>query len=382
MVRASANIVAEQPVIEGASLEPLAFSALSNWVSDDHAAALVAFRRTCIPIIEGQASLRQSIDVLRTACTAALKLPVKVETATARQFFEQHFQPFRVKPDMGKGFLTGYYEPEFHGRLQPTDGYDTPLLSRPDDLVTVVDGETLPNLDPALRGARRIITENGERFESYPDRAAIEDGVLADSAQPLVYLERVDAFMAHVQGSVRVRLGDGHVRRFAYAGRNGHAYTSVARRIVDETGIAPKDLTAPKLVKWLRANPLDARRLMRENRSYIFFRYADELSPHQGPVGAASVPLEPVRSIAIDHRIWAYGLPIWIEAHLPDSAMPSREVSWERLMIAQDTGSAIIGPARADLFMGSGEAAGAQAGLIRHVPERFIVLLPISRERD
>lgn len=379
------GVKVDLPPIEKATLEPLPFASLTGWQKDDHAKAFAAFYRTCMSLEENTASLRQQNsqkDALRAVCKAALQMPVKPDTAMARQFFEHHFRPYQVIPHEGAGFLTGYYEPEFAGRLIPGDGYDTPLLARPDDLVTIADGEMLPGLDTSLRGARRIMTPAGEAYEAFPDRAAIEDGALGEKAGALVYLDRVDAFMAHIQGSVRVRLPDGMVRRFAYAGRNGHAYTSVARLIVEKTGIAPKDLTAPKLVEWLRTNAAEGRRLMRENRSYIFFRHADELKPDQGPIGGASVQLEPARSIAIDQAIWPYGLPFWIEAQLPHPAAPDDMKSWNRLMIAQDTGSAIIGPARADIFIGSGKEAGLFAGIIRHAPERFIVLLPVSMESD
>lgn len=380
--------------ITGAALEPVPFSVLNGWAADDHAAAFSAFQRTCSVVVAGKESLRQGAPVppaLAHICHLALEVGQVTDGARARHFFETHFHPHRVRTHHSSGFLTGYFEPEFFGSLTPSAVYDTPLLSRPDDLVTVAEGETLPGVDPSLRGARRITTAHGELFEPYSDRAAIEDGALVGRVQPLVYLERVDAFMAHVQGSVRVRLVEGaeqgRVLRFAYAGRNGHAYTSVARLVVTETGLTPAALTAPRLVDWLRANPDAGRRLMRRNRSYIFFREADELVPHQGPVGGASVQLTPGRSLAIDRWIWPYGMPIWLEATLPlpESGQRGEAIdrteTWRRLMIAQDTGSAIIGPARADIFFGSGAAAGARAGIVRHPPADFVVLLPLRQER-
>lgn len=379
------------PEIAGAALEPVPFSSLPGWPADDHAAAFAAFRLTCATAVSGEGSLRQGVApsaALAAVCEAALGMPEGTPAIEARTFFERHFQPHRVRPHDGQGFLTGYFEPEFSGALSPTALHDTPLLARPSDLVTLVEGDAVPGLDPALRGARRILTADGVRFEPYADRAAIEDGALGDDARALVYLERVDAFMAHVQGSVRVRLSPGQgtgqveetVRRYAYAGRNGHAYTGIARLLVTERGFAPADLTAPRLVAWLRDNPEEARLLMRRNRSYIFFREADELLPGHGPLGGASVQLMPGRSLAIDRAIWPYGLPFWIDANLP-AAQGEAARAWQRLMIAQDTGSAIVGPARADIFFGSGAAAGAQAGIVRHAPENFVVLLPVSPER-
>ncbi len=379
------------PEIAGAALEPMPFSALSGWAADDHAAAFAAFRLTCVGVVSGESGLRQGVApsaALTAVCQAAIAMPEDTPARETRAFFERHFQPHRVRPHDSEGFLTGYFEPEFSGALSLTARHDTPLLARPNDLVTLADGETVPGLDPALRGARRVETATGVRFEPYADRAAIEDGALGDDARALVYLERVDAFMAHVQGSVRVRISEGQgagplgetARRYAYAGRNGHAYTGIARLLVTERGFAPADLTAPRLVAWLRDNPEEARLLMRRNRSYIFFREADELLPHHGPLGGASVQLTPGRSLAIDRAIWPYGLPVWIEAKLPVAQDEPAQV-WQRLMIAQDTGSAIVGPARADIFFGSGSAAGEQAGIVRHAAEKFVVLLPVSPGR-
>nr|PZN39234.1 MAG: hypothetical protein DIU59_13470 [Pseudomonadota bacterium] len=196
-------------------------------------------------------------------------------------------------------------------------------------------------------------------------------------ARPLVYLDWVDAFFVHVQGSARVRIGPGpkDVVRVAYAGRNGHPYSPLGKLVVAETGIPPEQMTAPALVTWLRANPEAGRRLMRENRSYIFFRRADELDPAAGPLGAGMTQLVPCRSLAVDRTLWPYGLPIWLEAELPE---PDSETlrPMRRLFIAQDTGAAIRGPARADIFFGSGAAAGKAAGVVRHAPSAFVVLLP------
>lgn len=365
---------AEQPrLVGGARLEPMAFADLAGWAGDDHAAAFEAFRRSCEALVADKVALRPGIPVsngLLTVCRRALTASGR-DPAGARAFFEEHFRPHQVVPEAGRGFLTGYYEPEFEGSLAPTDRLLAPLLARPDDLITLKPGETLDGLDPSLSAARR--TADGH--EPYPERAAIEDGALSARAQPLVYLDPIEAFLAHVQGSVRVRLRDGRALRFAYAGRNGQPYTSVGRLVAEETGLPPAELTTDKLVLWLRAHPDDARRLMRRNRSYIFFRLADDLDPAMGPLGAASVQLAPGRSIAVDRTLWPYGLPFWIEAELPDADGGARP--FKRLMVAHDTGSAILGAARADLFFGSGAEAGLLAGLVRHAG-RFVVLLPVA----
>ncbi|QFU14958.1 murein transglycosylase A [Microvirga thermotolerans] len=356
-----------------ARLEPVAFADLAGWDGDDHAAAFAAFLRTCKALAEEKAPLRPAREPeapLVAVCRRALAAG-PLSGAEARRFFETHFRPAAVVPLSGEGFLTGYYEPEFSGSRVPDGTYRVPLLARPDDLVTVAQGETLPGLDPGFQAARRT----GRGYEPYPDRAAIEDGALGDRARPVVFLrEPGEAFIIHVQGSARIRLPDGSVLRVAYAGRNGHPYTSIGRLLVQRGEMDLETMTLEKLLGWLRENPEKARSLMRENRSYIFFREADELSPEDGPVGGAGVPLTPGRSLAVDRSLWSYGLPVWLDGRMPVAL--DRTEPLQRLMIAQDTGSAIVGPARGDFFVGSGEEAGTRAGLLRH-PVRFVVFQPV-----
>jgi len=358
-----------------ARLEPVPFAALAGWAEDDHAAAYHAFLRSCRALDASASALRPAqapqADLL-AICREALKTPDPGKAA-ARLFFETHFEPVAVTPHAGSGFLTGYYEPEFQGSRTPDATYRVPLLDRPEDLVTVAQGETLPGLEPGLQGARR--TKDG--YEPYPDRAAIEEGALGSRARPVVFLsEPGEAFIIHVQGSARIRLGDGSVMRVAYAGRNGRPYTSIGRLLVQQGEMDLETMTLAKLMGWLKDHPEPAKALMRRNESYIFFREASELAPEDGPIGGAGIPLVPGRSLAVDRSLWAYGLPIWLDGQLPltlDTAEPL-----QRLMIAQDTGSAIVGPARGDFFFGSGEEAGRRAGLLRH-PVRFVVLQPKPR---
>lgn len=346
MAAATLGPAEAQPAPEGARARPVSFAELAGWDADDHRAAFAAFARTCTLVTEKAEPLRSgraAPDALQQACRAALALKTP-DASAARGFFERHFTPFRIEPEAGAGFLTGYFEPEIAGSLAPAPGFPVPLLAPPASL------------------------------ENLPARAAIEDGALGDAAKPVVYLtDAVDAFMVHVQGSTRIRLPDGRAIRVGYAGRNGHPYSSVGRMAVDAGHLTREEATADRLYAWLKANPRIARDLMRANASYIFFRIVEGLDPALGPVGGASVQLTLGRSLAVDRNVWSYGLPVWIEADLGDvdgTGQPAR-----RLTVAQDTGSAIVGPARADLFTGSGAAAGIVAGRIRH-PLGFTVLWP------
>ncbi|MFH6785329.1 MULTISPECIES: murein transglycosylase A [Methylobacterium] len=359
-----------------AMLEPVPFSALPGFAEDDLAASLATFRATCAapagPVLAEAAMGAPSQD-LAAPCAAA----AGVAPEGARAFFERNFAAYRVLrpnrdavPERTAGFLTGYFEPELDGSPVPTPDFTVPALARPDDLVSLEPGETRPGLDPSLRAAR----QDGDGFRPYPDRAAIEDGALGSRARPLVWLrDAVDLLVLQVQGSGRVRLTDGRSVRLAYDGRNGRPYTSVARLIVTGGHLPLEGLTLARWTGWLRTHPDLARDLIRRNASYIFFRLDDGTPAGVGPKGGAGVPLTAGRSLAVDASLWRYGLPFWLDGSVPEPEGGS--TPFRRLVVAQDTGSAILGPARGDLYLGTGARAGAVAGLLRD-PARFVVLLP------
>lgn len=339
----------------GSASEPerqpkLTFEALEGWRADDHLAALQTFRTTC------RRAHRPAL------CRAAARAR---GPAAARRFFERWFVPVEVSP---RGFLTGYYEPELAGTLQADKRFRVPLLAKPAGLVAKPAND-LPGWPEGFSAALR----SPSGYEPLPDRAAIEDGALAGRALPLVFLEDpVDAFFVHVQGSARIRLPDGRVLRVGFDGRNGHPYTAIGRVLAESEGVPPSEMTADRVAAWLRAHPDRAPAVMRANRSYIFFRILP-VAPELGPIGAAGVPLSPGRSLAVDPRHWPYGSVFWLDGDLPEPGGGSQPL--KRLLVAQDTGAAIVGHARGDLFVGSGHPAGASAALLRN-PVRWIALRP------
>ena len=353
---------------------PVDFAALPGFAHDDHAAALVVFRASCAAIVTDAKAIRSARatpEALKRACHAALALGSKVEEFGARRFFETYFTPRRLDP----GFLTGYYEPVVEGALARSEAFQTPLLARPDDLVGAKPGQPIPGLDPTLSAARRL--PDGT-LAPFPDRAAIEAGALGAEAKPLVWLrDPVEAFFIHVQGSARVHLPDGSMRRLVYAGRNGHPYTSIGKTLVAQLNVPPETMGMARLRDWVRANGQGPGEpgtvLMQRNRSYIFFAFDDALAPDAGPIGGAGISLTPLRSLAVDRLTWSYGLPFYIDAAIP--WRDARPEPFQRLMIAQDTGSAILGPARGDIFFGSGPEAARLAGPLRD-PGTFFVLWP------
>ncbi|MGX1790201.1 murein transglycosylase A [Bosea sp. NPDC055332] len=350
----------------------MAPASLSGWSADDQRAILGLFAKGC----ETDPPLRQGTvppPALPALCTkaAALLAGPDVNPDAARRFFEDNFAFWRIRPaGSERGFMTGYFEPEFEGSLTRSDAFLTPLYGRPADLVTKMPGDNWPGLDSALTSARR--TAKG--LEPFPDRTAIEEGALAGQGLEILWMrDPVDRFVLQVQGSGRIRLPDGKVTRLVYSGRNGHPYTSLGRELSRRENIPPEQMTMDKLIARLKADAGFARELIRLNRSFVFFARNDDLPAGSGPIGGAGLPLTPLRSVAVDRSLWPYGMPAWIETEIPDGKGGSEKLT--RLMLAQDTGTAIVGPARIDLFVGSGAEAGHRAGLIRH-PVDFIVLWP------
>jgi len=334
------------PSFDGAESVAVKWSDLPLWHEDDHLAAFQCFLETARAIIENRVPLRAAKDhdgSCREIAAHALTLDITTRDQ-ARAFFEHHFQPYAIKPDQGHGFLTAYYEPLVEASYEKNEIYFVPLYAKPDDV-----------------------------RENYFTRAEIEDGALAGRGLERLYLKSpVDLFFMQVQGSGKAQMPDGSTRRIQYAGRNGQPYVTIAKVLITEGHLALSDAHADGVKAWLKANPEEARRIMRLNPSYIFFDVLPD-EGDKGPIGGASTHLMPNRSIAIDRTIWPYGLPFYIEAELPDGRGGFELMA--RVMIAQDTGSAILGPARADLFFGSGDEAGARAGLIRH-RGNFTVLWP------
>jgi membrane-bound lytic murein transglycosylase A len=349
-------------------LELTSYDAIAGWRDDDHAAALDAF-------LLG-ASLMQAAPKTKTlgAEGTALQRIGRIASARkglkgkqARAFFEEFFQPWRIKAE---GFVTGYYEPEVEARLSPGKEFRVPLYRRPHDLVDVSDENRPAGWHPNLRFGRRT----REGIIPFYDRGEIEGGALSGRGLELAYLrDFVTAFFIHVQGSARLRLKDGRTLRIAFDGKSGHPYASIGRLAVERGILSREAAHSQGLEAWLRAHPEEGRALMRENRSFIFFRVTGQ-AEDEGPIGAAGVPLAAGRGLAIDRTLVTFHTPVFVEAEgLADPDSANRP--FRRLMIAQDTGSAITGPGRGDIFFGSGARAASLAGDVRH-SACMVLLLP------
>lgn len=348
-----------------AHLTPLAFDDLEGWAGDDHAAALTAFRRTCEHVAERAPRTRS--NSVEGAALAAVCASLPDNAAEARAFFEANFTPHHVE---ARGLLTGYFEPQVRASFERTEAFQHALYARPSDLMELGSAAESLGIDDEVTWGRA--TDVG--FEAFPDRAAIMNGALDGQDLELVYLrDPIDAFFIHIQGSARLAMTDGSFQRINFAGKSGHHYTPIGRTLVEQGELALEDVTMDSLRSWLEAaNPEDRDAVLATNRSFIFFAMAEDFDPAAGPVAAAGVPLTPGRSLAVDRHLHTFGTPVFVQSHNP---LPGDGEPLSRLMIAQDTGSAIVGPARGDIFIGSGDEAGRIAGAVNQ-PVRFTILIP------
>ena len=306
----------------------LSFDGLSGWAADDHQAAFDVFTNTCRDMRDPQWAI---------ICEYAKTAP------EPRGFFEKFFRPVLIE-DGEPMLFTGYFEPELPGSRVRGDAYQHPIYAVPDDLVA------------------------GEPY--FTRREIDEDQPLAGRGFELAWLtDPVDLFFLQVQGSGRISLPDGSVMRVGYGGKNGRNYSSVGMALVDRGVFEPHQVSAAVIRNWVRENRKEGRALLWENESYVFFREVSDVPAEKGPLGAMNRSITQSRSIAVDPEFVTLGSPVWIEK--------SGSEPMNRLMVAQDTGSAIKGAQRADIFFGTGKDAGQKAGKIKD-GGRMVVLMPAT----
>jgi membrane-bound lytic murein transglycosylase A len=360
--------------------EPIEWSDLEGWTSDDHAAAFAVFLGSCRSLQNRRRLSARDLTpiavALKDICEDA-RQAIPLDEDGARKFFEDHFRPIRInRLGDSDGFLTGYYEAIITGSRVPTGEFTAPLYRRPPNLVPAGRrklGEAFPSKGVFV--GRRV---GRRKIVPYYDRGQIEDGALDGWHLEICYLhDQVDVLFAQIQGSARIRLEDGAILRVNYDSHNGWPYIPVGRVLVDQKILSRDQVSMQSIRDWMEANPDQAKGVRRQNKSYVFFRITD-LATEDEAVGGQGVPLMPGRSIAIDRALHAYGTPFFIQAELP-IANQKTGTKFDRLVIAQDTGSAIVGPARADIYFGAGDEAARIAGRIKN-PGTFVMLLP--RELD
>jgi membrane-bound lytic murein transglycosylase A len=351
-------------------LEPVAFEKLEGWTTFDSNAALDSFRRSCLEIVEHGSGFSRPVR-FGGSRTSWLKTCGEVHTARdARQFFERCFRPYRVRDaDCPDGLFTGYFEPQVQGSRTFSAKFNVPIYRPPSDLVCFSE-------EFRVRCGLAYGKMSGQNAVPYFTRREIEEGALSGQDLEVVYLSNwADAFFIHVQGSGRVKLQDGSIIRLTFAAKSGRPYTSIGSLLVERGAILPAMVSMQLIRSWMHENPHEARALMWENQSFIFFREVQLERDDLGALGAQHVQLTPAHSLAVDRSAWMLGTPVWLDTMIP-AGEEGNMTPFRQLLIAQDTGSAIRGLARGDVYWGFGEEAARIAGPLKS-PGSMTVLLPI-----
>jgi len=386
-------------------LREVSFGELPGWERDEQSEAVPALLRTCARFaFRGPEAEVRPVEV---GGTVADWQPVCSEvgglrdatTAEVRAFLERRFRVFQVLDnDREEGLFTGYYEPLLHGSRQRTERFSVPLHRLPSDLISV----ELSDFREDLAGRRIAGRLDGGRLRPYDDRGAIVAGALDARRLEILWVDDpIAAFFLQIQGSGQVELPDGSRIRLGYAGQNGHEYFAIGRALIERGEIPREAVSLQSIRAWLEAHPEEADTMMSLNRSYVFFRELEG----DGPIGSLGVALTPGRSLAVDRRFLPLGAPVWLDASAPavavapggegpavgdvganvrggssrsegdaSAALGPTDVPLRRLMVAQDTGGAIRGPVRGDVFWGAGDAAEEIAGRMRHQGRLFLLL--------
>ena len=350
------------PAPEPGRGEAVEWRALPGWEGGRQAEAWPALLATCERLGDR--------PPWKPLCADATPLP-DAEDATVRTFLRGRFVPHRMRNGDGgdRGLITGYYEPLLEGSRQPTEHYRYPLYTPPPDLLRIRLGPRFPGL--ARERVRGRLTEE-RRVVPYYTRAEIEGEEAPLAGHELLWVDDpVDRFFLHIQGSGRVRLAEGGVVKVGYADQNGHRYVSIGKVLIERGELTREEVSLPTLRRWLENHPGKWRSLVNENPSYVFFRTRE--GADRGPRGSLGVPLTARRSVAVDPEHIPLGLPLWLTTRLPAPEHREEGRPYRRLVMAQDTGGAIRGPVRADLFTGQGQPGEWLAGRMKNRGRLFLL---------
>ena len=365
--RASVDAILQAP----ARLENrLSYGQLSGWADANPAPAIAAFLASCERLsarpdqdwMNARAEYAGRVGDWRDICLqASLMTPASLTPADARAFFERNFTPVSVGHS---GKLTGYYEPVMEARAQPDGEFSMAIRARPGDLLTGDLGQFIAGLE----GERIVGRSENQEFVPYRPRAQIEAENLG---VPLAWGRPIDVFFLQIQGSGRLVYPDGGEARVRFSAHNGLPYVSIGRILIQRGELEPHNASKQDIKAWLEARgPLSWRPLFDENPRYVFFSLDTDINHDVGPIGAQGAPLTPMASLAVDPAYHAWGVPVFLNAAIDG------EPNWSGLVIAQDAGGAIKGPARGDLFFGWGFEPGERAGRQNDDHARWTVLLP------
>ncbi|HEY8948652.1 MAG TPA: MltA domain-containing protein [Rhizomicrobium sp.] len=356
-------------------LTPVSFNEVPDWHSSDPRAGLRAFARSCAALAKknptdamGGIGYAGNVGDWLPACR---EIPNgNVTATTARRFFESWAKPVAIGTgDDRDGTFTGYYEAEIDASRTQHGAYQTPIYATPDNLVGVDVGDFLDD----LKGRHFTGCVDGHKLVKCPERAAIDAGGLKQ-AKILFYADDpVSVFFLHIQGSGRVHFDDGTSARVNYDAQNGQPYTAIGKTLIG-MGVPRDGMSMQVIRKWLKDHPADARRVMETDKSYIFFREEPITDPQAGPVGSEGVTLTPAASLAVDMKLHPLGAPMFVVAKRPDANPDREDHAFNQLMVAQDSGGAIKGAVRGDVFWGFGSDAASIAGHMKSSGKLYVLL--------
>lgn len=323
-----------------------------------------AFKKSCAAIVNKDPELSYGPNELGGKVRDWVK-PCEAASKQTPRLLQDYFHTYQVYEEGDKtGLFTGYYEPLLNGSYEQTEEYFYPLYMRPESLVEVNLGE----FRETLKGERIAGKVVEGRLKPFSDRSEIDKGALEDQDLEMVWVDdKADAFFLHIQGSGVIEFPDGTRRRIGYAAQNGHVYYAIGKTLIERGEVAREDMSLQAIKTWITENPDRADELMEMNPSYIFFRWIEG----DGPLGAQGVALTPGHSLAVDRRLIPYGTPVFLTVDHPD---PNKQ-NMMRMMVAQDTGGAIRGAVRGDVFWGAGEKAAEMAGKMKSKGS-YILFLP------
>lgn len=346
------------------------FADLPAWGTDDLQSFIPAFEKSCTKIAAKMPD--EQFGVMPQAGTYGDWQSICLGFAVMRdrsapemkKFIEENFTPYAVSAgDNPQGLFTGYYEASLKGSREKTDIYSTPLYARPDDLVMVDLGQ----FREELKGQRIAGRVQDGNLKPYESRAEIVAGNWPHNDKVLLWVDDpVDAFFLQIQGSGIVTLPDNTTARIGYAGQNGHPYYAIGKELIQRGELTKETVSMQSIRTWLEAHPQEADEIMNTNKSYVFFQESKE----DGAVGAQGVPLTPERSLAVDRTLISYGIPLWVDIEKP----AEDEEKITKLMLAQDTGGAITGAVRGDVFWGYGQHAENVAGIMKSKGQYWALL--------
>jgi membrane-bound lytic murein transglycosylase A len=350
-------------------LTPVSYTDLPGWRGDSMQDAPVAFARSCEKLVKIPANTpfkpQGTYGDWHRVCNAFIAMQ-DVDAPTFKAFIEHWFTPYQVKDkkEGAQGLFTGYYEPLLHGSHTRHGTYQTPLYAKPENMF-VAD---LGLWDESLKGKKITGLIEGTELTRVPERAKIETAGMSRTEVLVWVNDPVDAFFLHIQGSGIVKMEDGSTQRVGYAAQNGHPYYAIGRALIERGELTKENVSLQSIRQWMATHPEGAQELMNLNPSYIFFRLLDS----EGPEGAQGVALTQLRSLAVDKNLYSYGMPIWVDAEFP--VPRAGQPRLQRLLMAQDTGGAITGTVRGDVFWGHGEDAALYAGQMKSKGSMWVLL--------